>query len=483
MPLTADDLMRRGVEKIKSTTADDTRWAHYEGTGADIYAPKGVNAEYLALQDMAGLPLIRLAVRTPCQRLRAEGIRVGTNTGALDKSLLDVWRYNKLDSRQRTVYVHGLVFGYGVVSVWPNTAFQARPLVRVESPQNLAIVYREDDPSEIDYVVKLVEVEADHTSGRPASATAWLYTAASVRRFEGSNSADLSLVKESPNPLKRIPFVVFAPEANLHGEATSMVDALIPQQRAIDTMRFNLLLAAQFAAFRQRVVSGFDPVRRDADGNPVYRLDEDGEQIIDQDGYPVPIIDSPGSAGVDRLFVFPGADTKVFDLAESDLTNYVAALDMLVASFASTAQVPPQYLVGDFKNVSGDLMTATEATLRSFVADLQTQYGDSWLEVFELVAIAADLGDLPLGAQLIWADSEPKSLQQIASAASQMIPNGAPLRMFLEMMPGATVDKVDRWIAQSQSALDRALGGDLAAGEYGPKPDTADAEPDEIEAA
>lgn len=468
--LTPHDLLVRGLHEIDYDSDSQKRWDFYEGRNDKPFAPKGVNTEYEALRQMAMLPLTRLAVRTPVQRLSMVGVRVSDeDSSEVDDSLNRVMRFNKLPSRQRILYIHSLVYGYGVASVWPNKDNKDTPYVYVEDPRNVYLHLDPSNPYSTDWAVKTWQET-------PTKAVAVLYTDAMVYRFEAEvnegtivQGADFEPAGEYANPMRRVPFVVFAPERRSDGGVDSMIDALIPQQRAIDTMRFNVLLAAQFAAFRQRVVVGYDPVQRDSEGNPVFKQNADGTPVLDANGQPVPIVNSPGRAGVDRMIVFPGADTNVFDMEESNLNNYVTVLDMLVATFASTAQVPPQYLVGDFKNVSGDLMTATEATLRSFVGELQTQFSDSWLAVFDLVNLARGAAELEFDAQIVWADATPLDLSQVSDAVSKMVPQGAPLEMFLEMLPGATPQRVRRWMGMSTQAMTRQMAGSLATAAFGPK--------------
>lgn len=473
------DLLTRAQNAFNAEKSNEkSRMDAYAGNHELPYAPVGVNEEYEALRKMARVPLIRLAIRTPTQRLRIDGIRTGT-TEDRDAKTWDVWQANHLDARQRIVYNHALVYKKGgIVSVWPNPANADLPFITVEDPTRVHI---EPDPSNPFRTLWSVKTWAENrmVETREVIVTvATVFLEGFVYRYESRPSAfgaelsgEWELVDVLDNPLGRDPFVRFAPELDANGVAMSAVDALLPMQRAIDTMRFNLLLAAQFAAFRQRVITGYDPVVKDAEGNVVVQKDpETGEPRLDSNGMQIPVTASPGRAGVDRILAFPGTDTKVFDLEESNLANYVTALDMLLATFASTSQTPPQYLVGDFKNVSGDLMVATEATLLSYVTDLQTAFGESWEQVFDLANIARGGAELPLGKEVVWADASPKDVAVIASAMSQMVPNGAPARMFLEMLPGATQQKVERWMSMSGDALQRALGGDLASALTGPKP-------------
>jgi hypothetical protein len=474
--LSPDDLRESGLSALrKEAPAQKTRWSLYKGEHDLPYAPEGVNGEYLALREMARVPLIRLAVRTGVQRLRVDGVRLG-GADDRDKATWAVWQANRLDSLQRLVYVHGAVYGKGIVSVWPNAENEDLPLIKVEDPRRVHVEPDPMDPFRPLWAVKTWDEARTTPLGIVYTAKcATVFAEGFVWRWETTSptgvapNGEWDLVDVFDNPLGRVPFVVFAPEMDADGDTLSMVDPLVPMQRAIDTIRFDLLLAAQFAAYRQRVVVGYDPVVRDEDGEVVVKTDANGEPILDANGMAQPVTSTPGRVGVDRLLVFPGEDTKVFDLAESNLANYVTALDMLLSTFAATSQVPAQYLAGDFKNVSGDLMVATEATLLSLVKDLQTAYGDSWEEVFSLANIARGEAELPLGTEVVWADEAPKSLAVVASAMSQMVPNGAPARMFLEMLPGATQAKVERWMGMSADALQRALAGDLAAALTGPK--------------
>jgi hypothetical protein len=474
--LSPDDLRATGLAALrKEAGTQKTRWDLYKGEHDLPYAPYGVNQEYLALREMARVPLVRLAVRTGVQRLRVDGVRLG-GADDRDKATWKVWQANHLDSLQRLVYVHGAVFGKGIVSVWPNAADPDLPHIKVEDPRRVYVHPDPMDPFRPLWAVKTWQEQRQDAFGRVYTAQcATVFAEGFVWRYETESPSAATevgsweLVDVMDNPLGRVPFVVFAPEMDADGETLSMVDPLVPMQRAIDTIRFDLLLAAQFAAYRQRVVVGYDPVMRDDDGNVIVKKDAEGNPILDDNGMAQPVTATPGRVGVDRLLVFPGADTKVFDLAESNLANYVTALDMLLATFAATSQVPAQYLAGDFKNVSGDLMVATEATLLSLVKDLQTAYSDSWETVFSLANVARGEAELPLGTEVVWADEAPKSLAVVASAMSQMVPNGAPARMFLEMLPGATQAKVERWMGMSGDALQRALAGDLAAALTGPK--------------
>lgn len=447
--MTTLERLENGVNEISRTSQADVRWNYYKGKHTLPFAPRGVNQEYMELRKQARVPLIRLALRLPVQRLRLGGIRSGID-GATDTNTWKAYNKNKLATKSRTLYTHALALGYGVVSVWRG---EEAPVIKVEDPSHLYLHFSEEDPDVIEYVVKSwMEGEVE---------VAYLYEPDTITRYERlENQSYWTEVFQIENELGRVPFVLFAPERDADGTCNSVVDALIPMQQAIDTMRFNLLLAAQFAAFRQRVIVGYDPVLRDDEGQVIPKTDEHGNPVTDKDGNVVPLVAPSPQVGVDRFLAFAGENTKVFEMQESDLTNYNAALDQLINVFASVAQVPAQYLIGEFKNVSGDLMTATEATLRSFVYATQQAFSDSWREVWELASLAQ--GE-DYATEVIWMDAAPKSLAEIADATSKMVPNGAPINMFLAMLDNADQTSIDKWVADGKNALGRAMSNDLAA--------------------
>ena len=463
-------LLETGIEFLNSgVTLRDEWWRYFEGDHDLPFAPEGVNEEYLALREIAILPLIGLAVATPVQRLRIKGMLTTNSSSA--ETHRRIWQANKMDAGQRKPYLDAFVYGEGYISVWPDRNEPSTPIVRSEDP-NLVWVERDtrDAQKPLWAVKRWTERLRDPSdAGRMIQRDVGvLYTDTEVHRFHrgvrtvrGVRSVGAFGESVAPqgsawelapgfpvtNPLGQVPFVPFVTEEGSDGRGSSRVARLIGMQRSIDTMRFNLLLAAQFAAFRQRVAVGYDPIVRDADGNIIYQTDTLGAPVLDPvTQQPIPLVHPGGRVGVDRLLVFPGADTNVFDLAESNLQNYVYALEMLVATFSSVSQVPPQYFLGKLDgNLSGELMTATEVTLQSLIKDCQTQFGESMESVGQLVGKA--IGDQELvdpESEVIWDETAPANLSEIGDFASKMVPLGYPMLEVVQTIPGVSQARASR---------------------------------------
>ncbi len=448
---TFEGLRTRGVQALDAMSTD---WLEednfYRGNHQRPFAAEGLEQPYRELRDMAVAPWLRLIVKAPVQRMRVDGFRTDASQDTDIETWRRVWKRNRLDTRQRIVYVDALVHGRGVVSV--GASGDGRPVITPESPAKVVVFY--DDPFsafEATSAVKRWIV----TKGHHETEYACVYTPDAVVQWV-KRGGTWSEEKRAVNPIGRVPFVEFVPERDSLGRALSMIRPLFPMQRTIDTMRFNLLIAAQFSAYRQRVATGFDPRLRDEDGNVMYRKDSDGKMILDDNGNPIPLVASPGRPGADRLMVFPGADTKIFDLAESNLGNYVSTIKMLVQQLAAIAQVPPQYLLGDMANLSGDALDAAESTLASMVTDLKVEFGAGWADVLVLADLATGGDGENVASEVVWGDGEARSFAKIIDGITKLIQTGFPRSEAWAMIPGATQIKVKRWVEAAEEEARQA---------------------------
>lgn len=453
---TAREYLARGLHEIQAKQPDWIyRERYYRGEQDLPYAPVGVNAEYMSLREMAIANWLQLAMDSPVQRLRAEGFRTGRDKDADTTTWNEVWQANKLDSRQRIPFTQMMVHGRGVMSVWPNAKNIKSPIIRPESGKRVHIGMDPEDPFTPLYAVKTFEIEGFNsglwTPGNLAGtkSVAVVYTASEWVRFEKTGTATLGgwqVVNGGPHELGAVPFVPFDNRQDADGNSSSGIAPLIPAQDAINTIRFNTLLAMQFSAFRQRVFTGYDPVMRDETGNPIWRKNPAGGLLLDANGQPQPSLSSPGRVGVDRALVFPGKDTKVFDLAESNLDNYIKVLGEFLTDLFAVAQIPPQYLLNRMSNLSGDALAGAESTLSSLVSDLQRWTGESLEEVMRLANRARGEDEPDIASEVIWADAEARSFAQTVDAIVKLTATGFPREAGFEMIPGSTPQKVGRWL-------------------------------------
>jgi len=458
----ARDYLAIGLAKISAEGPKwDRRENYYRGKQDLPFAPEGVNLEYLSLREQSIANWLQLAMDAPIQRLRVDGFRTGRKGLADEAAWSDVWQANRLDARQRIVYNQMMVHGRGVMSVWPNKANRAQPIVRPENCKRVYIEKNPEDPFSSLWTVKTFSVN-DRRLGSAGiydvskvKSVAVVFDAVSWVRFERGGAlmiGDWVAVDSGVNPLGENPFVAYDFKLDADAETHNAMDQLIPAQDAINTIRFNTLLAMQFSAYRQRVFVGYDPVVRDAQGNVLYQTNADGTDRLDSNGQKMPMITSPGRIGVDRALIFPGAETKVFDLAESNLKNYIEVLGEFLTQLFAVGQIPPQYLLSRMANLSGDALAGAESTLASLVRDLQTNTGESHEQVMRLSNRARGVDQVDVASEVIWADGEARSFAQIVDAITKLIATGFPHESAYEMIPGATPQKVKVWMDQMDGA-------------------------------
>ncbi|MGW0043466.1 phage portal protein [Rhodococcus sp. NPDC003348] len=469
---TARHYLRVGEAKLLAQEPQWQRRQNYlEGKQDLPFAPEGVNAEYLALREQAIANWMGIAMNSPIQRLQATGFRDGV-TGKVD---LDVWKNviqpNQIDARQPIVFQQMMVHGRGIWGVSRNRKNPARPIITVENCRRVWIEPDPYNPFEPLFAVKKVAINDQRAASQLVLPTgyatgplhvAYVYDATSWMRFtqRGAGTSTWEAAGEGRHGLGRVPFVASDANVDADGVPHSSLDALIPQQDALNTIRFNTLLAMQFSAYRQRVFTGYDPVIRDEAGQPLLKKDPAGNVVFDENGHPIPLLNSPGRIGVDRALVFPGDATKVFDLPESNLKNYIEVYSEFLSNLFATGQIPPQYLLSRMANLSGDALTGAESTLKSLIGDLKLGAGEALETTVRLANIArgAPGGD-DYASEVVWAETEARSFAQIVDAIVKLISAGFPRRSGFEMIPGATPTKVDSWMAEleSERQLDHAV--------------------------
>lgn len=462
-------LADEGRKRLNDNIKEKERLAYARGQHDLPWGMPEAMAWYSALQGQSTTPLIRRAVREHVQRLRVDDIRLDSTQPDVEGWRL--WNRNYLTTRQAAVYEHSLIFERGgVVGVWWNPSDPSTPFIRPEDPLNVYVSRNALMPFDPDWAFKAFKTnEWDESLNAFREVThEYLYTRETIWHWTDW-TGEMLLVEEFANTLKRVPFVVFKAQMDASGEGQSFIDPLISIQSNLDKLLFDMLVAAQFSAFRQVIATGFDPRVRDADGEVVYYTNPDGSPVI-IDGEPVPMLND-FEFGPDRILSFASTDTKITELSEATLTNYTSAREHLTQQFAAVAQLPQHIFSGEMTNVSGASRTADESSSRSFSTALQNSFVDAWAAVFELVNLVRGSDSDPVGTRVHWAPAVPMTVAEVGQAVSMMVPHGFPIEALMEWIPGATPSDVRRWMGMSQSAVTRAMSNDFAGLLTGVKPD------------
>ncbi len=399
-----------------------------------------------------------LVVDGTSERLAVQGFRFNDPKG--DKDLWAIWQANDMDGESQIAHTEALVKGIAYALVTPGREGED-PVITVEDPLD-AIVERDplnrrrrlaalkrwidDDQHMIVYVYLPDQIAKYRTRDRfEDRSITW--------EAEGGGDLPQSMVferlevpdEEWPlrNTLGVVPIVELPNRPRLKREGQSEIAAVMGNQDAINKYRVDALVAAEYAAFRQRWAIGLD-IPTDPDT---------GKQV------------EPFKAAIDHLWVVPPSDpndpnppkVQFGEFAATDLGPYKNMIELEVGHMSSISRMPYHYLLGQPQAIppSGESLKSSEAGLIRKIGKTQIYFGEGWEEAMRLALRAKDdeRADLRT-AETIWADEETQQVAAMADAAVKLHAEGIlDDRGTLEFM-GWTQTAIDRLMDRKAKAAE-----------------------------
>lgn len=406
--------------------------AYVRGDHNSVYVPQSARDEYTWLRKRAKVNMMRLVVTVLAQNLYVDGYRPA---GLAENS--EAWRYwqaNRMDARQHGVHRTALKYGIGYNLVLPG---EPVPVITPMSPRRMTAFY--GDPVNDEWPIYAVEV----TSERVKNSEGKLETIKRVRLFDDmasyrftSSQAGQRVVFDGTeeHELGVCPVVRYLNEVDLDEDeaVAGEVEPLIELQDQVNSTTFNLLMAQQYTAFRQRWVTGMAPAA-DSEGRPI----------------------EPFRPGVDRLWVAEDETTKFGEFGATDLTGYLESRKESITEMATISQTPPYYLLGVVANLSAESLAAARDGLDRKIDERKSTFGESHEQTLRLAALAAGDADAweDTAAQVVWRDTSTRALAQTVDALgklSQMLQ--VPPQELWEKIPGVTQTDITRWKATAAQA-------------------------------
>ncbi|WP_172384855.1 phage portal protein [Streptomyces sp. MNP-20] len=440
-----EELAAVGFDRLRADRERLDRIDRYiRGEHDGPYTPKSATEEYKLLAKRAVSNWLPLLVKTPSQALAVDGFRRSAEAeGQETPEEWRAWQDQRMDARQAPVHRAALTYGQAFVTVLRDPADPTRPVIRGVSPRLIHVSYA--DPAADALPLWALQIE-----GLPekegAEARGWLYDGTSVHDVMVGGKDGPRVIGSAPHGFDVCPVVRFAPDVDLEGRVTGVVEPMIPIQDRVNQTVFDLLVSQTFGSFKVRTISGMAPeFKRDP---------ATGEVVLDASGRPVPI---PIRADASRFLVAPDPDTKFSQLDETPLGGFLDAIETATKHLAALSQLPPMYLgVGSVTNLSAEAMAAAEMALSRAVEEYRHALGESWELVLFLCAIVKGVEPDP-EAEVLWTDAGSRSLSQTVDAlgkAVQMLQ--VPARAMWSRIPGVTARDVEEW-AQMAEADDPGL--------------------------
>jgi hypothetical protein len=369
------------------------------------------------------------------------------------------WQANRLGSRQHGLWRAIIKYGCAYSMVLPDTGGRGGgfPKARFISPRRITALYEDPVDSEWpDFAVEEFELASSEGTRRVVR----LYDDQYVYTLLGKpNSPDIYWPEEddpflpSSTPVVAYhgsgicPVVRWPYQIDLDGEedVEGEVWPLIALQDQINTTTFNLLMAQQYGAFRQRWIAGMVPV--DENNRPRQ----------------------PFRSGVDRLWIAEDPTTKFGEFGQTDLKDFLNGRTDSIRHVATIAQVPPYHLLGQVANLSADALTAARDGLDRKIEEIQSTQVEAAKQHFRLQGKAS--GDQATwadpSAEILWRDTGARAFAATVDGLTKLTQGlGVPATQLWTMIPGVTQEQVDRWkravTPDVLEQLDRMLAAQLS---------------------
>lgn len=374
----------------------------------------------------------KLVVQAVDERLTVDGFRWNDDTGS--KKAWRIWQANKLDSMSQRAHRESLVKGDCPVIVGPSPVAGMLPIIRPQEPEQVVIAYG-DDPLE-----RLCAMKRWHTVDDRVLAT--LYFPDRIEKYERVQRPTGStwtprIVDGEPWPLPHdlgvVPVVALVNDPDLENDGASEIASVIPLQNALNKMLVDMLVSAEYSAFRQRWITGME-----------IPIDPETQKPVE-----------PFRAAVDRLWVARDKEARFGDFDQTDLAPYVKGIELLIQHIASTTRTPPHYLMGQSGAFpSGESLKSTETGLVAKAHRRMRDFGEAWEEVMRIAFRAS--GDLKRSehesGETIWRDPEYRTEGEHIDALLKLASLDVPREQLWEDA-GYSPQQIERF-AELRSAAD-----------------------------
>lgn len=304
------------------------------------------------------------------------------------KKLWQIWTSNRMDVRANEVHREAVITGDAYVIVWPD-AVTNRPVIYPNRSANCYVKYDDESPGRLEWAAKL------WSAGKQRRLN--LYYADRVERYEATAGSDTESADAGKfrlmadgvitNPYKTVPVFHFANNGRVGGFGVSEMRDAIPIQKALNKSVLDMLVAMEFAAYRQRWASGI-------------------EIELDDQGNPIP----PYRSGIERLWITENNEAKFGDFNATDLKQFEEVKTSFKVDIAHATGTPLYYFMvpgGTFP--SGEALKKSETRFIDKVRSRQDAFGAVWADVMAFALRIADKTEIDTRLFTDWADPSPVS--------------------------------------------------------------------------
>lgn len=427
----------------------DRVWKYYDGEHPRVWLTEAIRDQLddQLITDMAE-NYCDTAVDAPVKRLSVTGFVQPDDNSIEVEGAKGVWKDNDLFLAQKDLYTDARCAGESFVFAWKDGEKDAGIDATIVDARR--VWWPED--SHRSKPARVVQVWADADDG---IWRATMYYKFVVVRLIGPKCRGITdalpqaryfeVDPDDPggeHGFEEVPVIRFS----RHKRRRSIVDAIRPYQDKINKLSANLLVSAEFNAWRKTAILSQQTI-------------EDGDLRF-----------KPNRA----LHLDPGggpdvASTSIWEGSATELSNYSDEIDKLIDKLFSKAMLPGHMKVKSESTLpSGAAYEADEGPFVEDIGDMQDSYGESWHDFYDLV--------LGIDVKPQWRNPRVKSDKDEMETVKIAVDAGVPIMLALEKYAGWDSDelkKMEDAPLSPKEQLSMAAAQALADGGMNANPDQA----------
>jgi hypothetical protein len=414
-------------------------WDYYSGLHPLVYNASKLREIFRNIDASFNENWSAVVVNTVLDRIGIERFQVGDGRDATTAdTLMELWRNTGLELDAYDAHLCTLVTGEAFVVCGQDEAGAVEAYYN--DSRLCHMFYLETNPHLPSYAAKWWEEAAPDGRGTVTRLTLYYpdrfeYYQAPRPRQEMTSGKGFAPaeVPSAPNPYGEIP--VYHLRREQRAIISEMADIIAPQAQ-LNKMLADMMIAAEFGAYKQR-----------------YVISQMAASDIKLKNAPNEIWPLPAGDG-------EGQGTSVGEFSATELSNYLGAIERTAGVIATVASIPKILLFAQGDIPSGASLRALEAPLVRKAERYSARWETTWRKVLRWLLRVAENQDVPANEiDVVWAIPHTTQPETDALIIKTLVEAGVPLRTALRSQGwnDAQLDQMEQDQADEQTA-----GADLA---------------------
>lgn len=335
-------------------------WAYYDGEQKIKYSTERLRKVFQDINARFSENWCAVVIDSALDRINLKSFDVAKNPRATEQ-LNELWQ--KYDLGLEAVEIHraAQVCGEGYAIAWKDDEGETEAYCN--DARQVHVFYDEDNPRKPSFAAKLwVDKDgfARLTLYYPDRLEYYISTkkAKELSKIEGDTTQSMAAkmfkpaqTPQAPNPFGKIPVFHFRLERR---RIKSALTNVIEPQDAVNKLLSDMMVAAEYGAFKQRAVISQMEIKKGTLKNAPNEI------------WLLPAADGEGQ------------DTSVHEFSPNELANYFNAIDKLVYAIGTISRTPKHYFMQQGGDPSGEALIAMEAPLNKKCQQYIDNFTPTW---------------------------------------------------------------------------------------------------------